>query len=286
VSKRDAEVEAYRRGQRPEAPANAVPLLVIGMDGGRWQGMEVDDETDSRWREEKVLAVSSYVPGDGQEEGRRPQKLVTTHMATTLPSKEFGALARVEAERRGLRQAEEVIGLGDGGNWIDPIFEGRFRLRARIIDWCHASEHLWDCAKAVHGKDTPPAAQMGEHLEALLWDGRVEQVIEELTAESAKLGQPLESDTAGNPRKVLATNIGYFTKHKGHMNYPEYRKNGWPIASGDTEAAVKQFNKRIKGTEQFWSRDGVEEILSLRSLWLSEDGRWDRYWTNRPAYVN
>jgi hypothetical protein len=66
----------------------------------------------------------------------------------------------------------------------------------------------------------------------------------------------------------------------------EYRRRGWPIGSGETEAAVKQFNKRIKGTEQFWSTDGVEAILGLRGLWLSQDDRWSRYWENRPAYVN
>jgi hypothetical protein len=70
------------------------------------------------------------------------------------------------------------------------------------------------------------------------------------------------------------------------MNYPEYRRRGWPIGSGETEAAVKQFNKRIKGTEQFWSSDGVEAILALRGLWLSQDNRWQHYWENRCAYVN
>jgi len=289
VAQRDAEVREYQLGQRPACPPNAVPLLVLGMDGGRYQSMEKDPDTNSRWREEKVFTASSYLPGDGKEPeegGRRPQKLVTTHVATAQSVKEFGPLARVEAERRGLRQALEVIALGDGGNWIDPLLMTYFRVLARIIDWCHAAEHLWDCAKAIHGAGTPQAAQMGERLEALLWDGRVEQVIAELSAESQKLGLPLEGDTDSNPRKVLATNVGYFTTHKQHMNYPEYRRRGWPIGSGETEAAVKQFNKRIKGTEQFWSEDGVEAIIALRGLWLSQDGRWDRYWANRRAYVN
>jgi hypothetical protein len=286
VSERTAELADYQRGQRPVCPPNAVPLLVIGMDGGRWQGREKDPETGSRWREEKVLTVSSYLPGDGKEEGLKPQKLVTTHLATTLGAKAFGPLARVEAERRGLRQALEVIALGDGGNWIDPLLLAHFCVLARIIDWCHAAEHLWDCAKAVHGAGTPQAAQMGEQLEALLWDGRVDEVIAELSRESHKLGQPEPADTTSSPRKILATNVGYFTEHKPHMNYPEYRRRGWPIGSGETEAAVKQFNKRIKGTEQFWTHDGLEAILALRALWLSQDERWDNYWENRRAYVN
>lgn len=289
VTRRDAEVDEYRRGQRPACPPNAVPLLVIGMDGGRYQGREKDAETDSRWREEKVLTVSSYLPGDGKPQdqgGRAPQKLVTTHVATARSVKEFGPLARVEAERRGLRQAEQVIAMGDGGNWIDPLLAALFNVLARIIDWFHASEHLWDCAKAVHGAGTPQAARWAEHLEALLWDGQVQRVIAELSAQAQELGPPAEGDSAGSPRKVLAVNVAYFTTHEGHMNYPEYRRRGWPIGSGETEAAVKQFNKRIKGTEQFWSAEGVEAILALRGLWLSQDNRWQRYWENRCAYVN
>ena len=83
VAARDAEVEAYGRGRRPEPPPNAVPLLVVGVDGGRWQGREKDEGTGSRWgewHEDKVLTVSSYLPGDGKdpdEGGRGPEKLVT-----------------------------------------------------------------------------------------------------------------------------------------------------------------------------------------------------------------
>jgi hypothetical protein len=218
--------------------------------------------------------------------GRGPQKLVTTHVATAQSVKAFGPLARVEAERRGLRQAEEVIAMGDGGNWIDPLLAAFFHVLARIIDWFHASEHLWDCARAVYGSGTAQAAQWAGQLEALLWDGQVQRVIAELSAQAQKLGPPTEADAAGSPRKVLAANVGYFTMHQDHMNYPEYRRRGWPIGSGETEAAVKQFNKRIKGTEQFWSTNGVEAILALRGLWLSQDNRWEHYWENRCAYVN
>jgi hypothetical protein len=67
VRERDAELRAYERGQRPKSPPNATPLLVIGMDGGRYQGREKDPDTNSRWREEKVLTISSYLPGDGKD---------------------------------------------------------------------------------------------------------------------------------------------------------------------------------------------------------------------------
>ena len=56
----------------------------------------------------------------------------------------------------------------------------------------------------------------------------------------------------------------------------DHRIVGWPIGSGVAKSAVKLFNKRVKGTEQFWNVPQVASILSLRALWLSQDGRWSR----------
>ena len=287
VIQRDRETQSHREGRFVEGPPNGPKLLVIGMDGGRWQGREKNPETDSRWREDKVLSISSYIPGNGVEGAGqiKPEPLVRTHLATSRDAEAFGVMARVEAERRGYRQAEEVIAMGDGGNWIDPLVEREFHVQARIIDWYHASEHLWDCARAIHGPQTPAAASWVEKMEAWLWDGKVKRVIEELSKHSAELGEPQPGDGPQHPRRVLQQNVGYFTRHQSHMDYPTYRAKGWPIGSGETEAGVKQFNKRVKGTEQFWDEAGIEPILSLRAAWVSQDERWLRYWANRPAYV-
>jgi hypothetical protein len=285
VADRDRAARALREGRYPDGPANPPELLVIGMDGGRYQGRVKNPDDGSRWREDKVLTVGSYVPGDGRD--RKPAPLVRTLVATGRDAEAFGTMARAEAERRGYRRAATVIALGDGGNWIDPLLGREFRVAARIIDWYHASEHLWDCAKAVHGPQTPAAAAMAERLKAWLWDGRVDRVTDALADESRRLGgEPRPDDPPQHPRRVLHQNVGYFTRHRGHMDYPRYRANGWPVGSGETEAAVKQFNKRVKGTEQFWTEAGIEPILCLRAAWLSQDERWSRYWANRPAYVN
>ncbi len=69
------------------------------------------------------------------------------------------------------------------------------------------------------------------------------------------------------------------------MMYDVYRGKGWPIGSGNTEAGVKTFNKRVKGTEQRWRIPGAEAILALRAAWKSQDARWERLWANRPAYI-
>jgi len=135
------------------------------------------------------------------------------------------------------------------------------------------------------------AGALAGQLKDALWDGQLDQVIATLKTHAERLGAPQACDGPDHPRRVLANNVDYFQTHRHHMDYPTFRRKGWPIGSGVTESAVKQFNKRVKGTEQFWSMPGVESILSLRALWLSQDGRWERFlrgsgqdWNTRPAY--
>lgn len=280
---RDAEVRAYEQGQRPATVRNPPALLVIGMDGGRVQTREKQGENGSRWREDKVGAITSYLPGDGTKD-HPPQPLVTTYVATMEKTEPFGKQVHLEAERRGLRRAQTVLVMGDGGNWIDPLSKRERLHDQRIVDYYHAAEHLYEASRAALGKDAPESPALAQQLKDHLWDGQLDELIAILKTHADRLGPPQESDGPDHPRRVLANNVGYFQAHRRHMDYPTYRAKGWPIGSGLTESAVKLFNKRVKGTEQFWSLPGVESILSLRALWLSQDDRWARYWNTRPAY--
>lgn len=283
MSMRDAQIAAYEQGIRPAAPLNSSPLLVIAMDGGRVQTREKQGENGSRWREDKVAAITSYLPGDGTKD-HSPTPLVTTYVATMGKTEAFGKLVHVEAERRGLRAGPTVLVMGDGGNWIDPLSERERLHDQRIVDYYHAAEHLHEAARAAMGKDSPEASTLAERLTDHLWDGELDEVIALLKTHADRLGPPQDSDGPDHPRRVLANNVGYFQTHRRHMDYPKYRTKGWPIGSGLAESAVKRFNKRVKGTEQFWSLPGVEAILCLRALLLSQDERWRNYWNTRPAY--
>lgn len=280
---REAEVRAYEQGRRPSSAPNPPSLLVIGMDGGRVQTREKQGENGSRWREDKVCAITSYWPGDGTKE-HPPQPLVTTYVATMEKTEAFGKQVHLEAERRGLRQAQTVLVMGDGGNWIDPLSQREHLHDQRIVDYYHAAEHLYEAARAALGKDAPESLALAQRLKDHLWDGQLDEIIEILKTHAETLGPPQVSDGPDHPRRVLANNVGYFQAHRRHMDYPTYRKKGWPIGSGVTESAVKLFNKRVKGTEQFWGLPGVESILALRALWLSQDNRWAKYWDTRSAY--
>jgi hypothetical protein len=47
---------------------------------------------------------------------------------------------------------------------------------------------------------------------------------------------------------------------------------------------VSAFNARVKSRKKFWNRPaGAEAMLQLRAALLSEDGRLERYFAERPG---
>jgi hypothetical protein len=280
VDQRQQEVEAYERGERQPCKQNDPQLVVIEIDGGRVQN-RLKNEDGSRWREDKLVTVSTALKGNPdavKEEDRGAKMLVTTHVATMGDAAAIGKLARVEAEKRMLCRAEEAVVLGDGAAWIDGVCEDHFACHARIVDYYHAAEHVHACAKAICPDDELKRNEQADQWKTLLWEGQTESLIEQIKMESARVGEPRQEDGPQHPRRVLHQNVGYFTKHQQHMNYPEYRGRGWPIGSGTVESGMKQLNKRMKGTDQFWNIGGAESILALRGQWLSQDDRWEHYW--------
>ena len=281
VQERRQELANFAIGQMPSCKAGETQLLVIGMDGGRVQTTSKNSETGSRWKENKVLTITSYIKGDGDE--NPPEKLLTTTNATMDDAHAFSPLIRYEAEKRGIRNAQQVLGIHDGGPWIDTIWDERFACHKRILDYYHADEHLHDVAKAAQSGNEALQTQLADELVELLWNGKTESLLDKLHKLSVAAGQPADNDPDSSPKKILARNVGYFEKHKDEIDYPTYRKNGWPIGSGVTESGVKRFGKRVKGTEQFWNITGAEAIMALRAKMLSEDEESQHYWLGYPS---
>jgi hypothetical protein len=65
------------------------------------------------------------------------------------------------------------------------------------------------------------------------------------------------------------------------MDDPRSRRLGLSISSVAVESTIKPRNRRVKGTEKFWKKGGVEAVLPVRPAPVNEDGRAERYWS-RP----
>lgn len=66
------------------------------------------------------------------------------------------------------------------------------------------------------------------------------------------------------------------------MNSPEYRRAGLPITSAHMESTVKRLNRRVKGSEKYWSHSGAEALLQLAADHLSTSQPMTEFWRARP----
>ena len=116
-----------------------------------------------------------------------------------------------------------------------------------------------------------------------VWAGRVATVLTELEARSAALGSPPAECVDSDPRKLVCESLRYLTNNAPRMRYDEYRREGLPIMTSAVESVIKMINKRVKGSEKFWSEPGAEAILQLRADYLSETEDMSKFWLQREA---
>ena len=90
------------------------------------------------------------------------------------------------------------------------------------------------------------------------------------------------------PSELVFESLRYLKNNADRMRYDDYRRQGLPIMTSAVESVIKMINKRVKGSEKFWSEPGAEAILQLRADYLSETEAMTRFWTRarrRPAAV-
>lgn len=102
-----------------------------------------------------------------------------------------------------------------------------------------------------------------------IWQGRVRRA-GRIAGPPVTPGSPPQDASADDPRQRVARAITYYTHHQSRMNYPEYLRLGLPITSSLRESTIKQLSRRMKGTEKFWTKSNVEDILKLQANFLSD----------------
>jgi hypothetical protein len=182
----------------------------------------------------------------------------------------FARYVYLEAARRGLDEAEEVIVLGDGADWIWNHIADLCDTPVEILDFYHASKHVEDAAKALYGEDTPETEEWKVQRCAELLEEGPDKML-------TSLWQAAGEATA-EARKAVVKEIRYFTKRTHLMHYPELRTAGYHIGSGSVESACKRLiGARLKQGGMIWTRDGAQAMAHVRTAVLGN--RWDRFWT-------
>jgi hypothetical protein len=191
----------------------------------------------------------------------------------------FGKLLAGEAHQRSFMAAERKAFVADGAeaNW--GVWRRHFSDYVPILDFIHALTYAY--AAAMTGRAAKEGWQAYRDWAQWLWSGQVERVIAALELRQQSLGEPTEETSKTAAAAIVATSLGYLRNQRSRMNYPEYRGQGLPMTSTYVESTVKQINRRMKGTEKFWS-GGIEPMLTLVADHLSDTPTLARFWRNRP----
>lgn len=213
-----------------------------------------------------------------------PRRQVRTCVASLTASRSFGPLMAAEAQSRNFYAATRRAFVADGQAYNWTIHRGYFPDFVPVVDLLHVVCYLFAAAPAV-GADGERWPRYVAWLRSC-WQGRVAEVIAELAAAQERLGRPPpgEAVDASDPRQVVAEALTYLRNNASRMDYPRYRREGLPTTSSLVESLVGEINARVKGRSKFWNRPaGAEAILQVRAALLSEDGRLDRYFADRPG---
>ena len=104
-----------------------------------------------------------------------------------------------------------------------------------------------------------------------VWSGQVATILPELEERSALLGPPPTGCAESDPRQRVFEALRYLRNNAGRMRYDEYRRRGLPIMTSAVESVIKTINRRVKGSEKFWSGSGCRGNPATASGFLERD---------------
>lgn len=191
---------------------------------------------------------------------------------------ELGQQMRRQADQVGMGAAEQWVALTDGGNGLEPWVDANFPRAAKILDFRHATEYLADLAKWIGTEETSNASEplltTWCHTMKHEGGGAILRVLEALDRRRMRKAAREQHDKTTN----------YIRKNVERMNYPEYIRRGWQIATGAVESACKRLvNRRLCAGGMRWGEPGSDDVCHLRALFCSDQDQWDCFWGYPPT---
>ncbi len=217
------------------------------------------------WREVKV-GIVARVGQRVTKTGRIVSVLARRRLVAVLGTiDEFQPRLWLTAVKEGLLQANIAVWLSDGGRGFWRAYADQFAFYAGgILDFYHASQHLWKAARVWLDGRTTQARTWFATARHKLRHGAAQDVLDDLR--QAQLTPTLSAEV----QKTLANVIAYLDTHRDHIDYEGYKEMGLPIGSGMVESVCKWLiQQRFKCVGMRWSEDGFNHLLHLRLAWVN-----------------
>jgi len=260
----------------PSDPCPTIPEIFV--DPRRVGQISREIKGFSAVGEATASGESSESPTAKKRSGQ-PEVLVRSVVATREKVEAFGKQLAAAAWRQGFMAAERKAFVGDGSETNWSVWRRHFSHFTPIVDFIHALCYVF--AGALAGRAMPEAWPIYCQWAQWLWSGQVELVIAALRERQKQLGPAKAHEPEESPRSKVAETLCYLENQQSRMRYDEYRRQGLPITSSHIESTIKQINRRVKGSEKFWSGGGAEALLQLAADYLSDTHPLATFWRER-----
>lgn len=271
---RAKQLTRFAVGQTPVGTTLKGKRVALAVDGGRlnirkthrkgrkrksgWPGYKAN------WREPKLLII--YVlDEEGHKITRTDMPLVAD--GTLMGLAEFMKILEMQLHQLGLPQAESIVLLGDGAEWIwnnIPTLLQKLGCNpaqvTQVLDNCHATQHLYTLGEALFGATAGKVwvKKWGK----LLKKGKAKALLSEI--------KHFLDNKKNKDQKTVLIEYNFFFKHtkEGRLDYAAFKEQKLPIGSGVVESLIRQVvNTRLKSCSKAWLKENAEAFLHARCQW-------------------
>ena len=208
---------------------------------------------EEEWKEAKTVCWYQVGSRYGKEDFYAQEIAYYTSLE---PAETFGDLLWGTGVHHQADRSSELIFVCDGATWIWKLVTLYFPNAVQIVDWYHACQYLYAVADELLGSDKDIWLT---EMKTLLWEGQIEDIIQECRSLLKQVGQPAERL------------ISYYTNNLERMHYAGFRSKGYFIGSGTVESACKQIvTMRLKRSGARWTQLGASLTAKARTAWLSD----------------
>jgi len=265
VQRVGARAEAQTQARLKTVPSEIAPerrpsaQAVVMIDGwlarfrGPGWGAEKTDEPRVAWHELKTGVFYRHEQASENASGRGllAEKVIVSWQGQAV---ELGERLHHEAIRRGLGRAQAVEAVGDGAPWIWNLVAERWAPATQVLDFCHASEHLWELGRALHPKAETKVPPWVEEGLPRLRHGQEQKVLKEIAG--LKAGR----SAAG---KIVRREQNYFASQAGRMAYATVAGRVGPLGAARWNRPAGKRSAATNARASF----GRPEVCAISELW-------------------
>jgi hypothetical protein len=179
---------------------------------------------------------------------------------------------RAQATRRGFPEdtTKTIQIILDGEVCLEQQLRLLFPTAILTLDIRHAQERLWKVGRLLYAEGSRELAAWVEPLADLLYQGRVEELLEQLRT------LHFQGPGSKHKRQFQSKAIAYLHKRVLLMQYGVWRAQDLVLASGVVEGAARYvIGERLDNSGMRWIVERAEAVLLLRCIEVNGD--WDAF---------